>query len=289
MNIEGYFPGKPSTPFSLQLSEMPGYRKPDYNKFIDGTKTAVIYPLLSTVPRQNGILVSLSGGADSCTAAVVCRDAVEQYGRGMSLQCITFGTEYENKMGQTDIGNAWRFCAEKSIDHKYIALDELLSSWERTQPASLPIVKIDSIARLRSIMARRQADEKNLLLSGTGNYSEWLAREFSGGLSGSHFSFLHLLYKTEVIELGRHIGVPGYVLEKDSGASEVGLTVRDLYGVNYTDGLDAVLYLFDSGRTAEEISRQFGIDPEWLNRVQERMKNHDWRISCLGLEDCPRI
>lgn len=289
-----YFPGAPRRPFHLPLSRVPGYRPPDDEKVLQESANLVSY-MLDSGPKDkriglNGVLVSLSGGMDSSTTALVSRHAVESYGRGKKLVCVTISTDPRNEMEMEDVESARRLCKDFDIEHVYVDASPVLSAWEHVQPSPQgnPAAHFNRVARLRANIARQEAIARRMLVASTFTRSEFLLRAYSDGLPSPNFSFLGALYKTEVFDLGKHVGVPDYVQKKNPGGSELQHDDTTLYGADFRTGLDAAVFLLhESKKSPDQISRTFGIDKKWLERLHEHMTRQDWRVgtTSLGRED----
>ena len=93
-----------------------------------------------------------------------------------------------------------------------------------------------------------------------------------------HLAPLAHLYKSEVMDLARFIGVPEEVITQEPGCLEAWLD-RDVLGAGY-DLIDFVLYmLIDRGLDVNSISAEYGIDENWLKRLEKRIKFQKRRMT----------
>ncbi|OGK35768.1 NAD(+) synthase [Candidatus Roizmanbacteria bacterium RIFCSPLOWO2_01_FULL_38_12] len=114
------------------------------------------------------------------------------------------------------------------------------------------------MARLRMILLYDFARQHNALVCGTENRSEYHLGYFTRfGDAASDFEPLHHLYKTQVYELARHLGVPEKIrtTPPTAGLWKNQTDEKEL-GFSYEEA-DPVLYLyFDKKHTLEEIKNR---------------------------------
>lgn len=113
------------------------------------------------------------------------------------------------------------------------------------------------MARSRMIMLYDFAKENNALVVGTENRSEYFLGYFTRfGDEASDIEPLQHLYKTQVYEIAKHIGVPSSVINKKPSANLwESQTDEGEFGFLYAEA-DPVLYrYFDKKETLEEIEK----------------------------------
>ncbi len=99
--------------------------------------------------------------------------------------------------------------------------------------------------RVRMIMLYDFAKKNNALVVGTENKSEYLLGYFTRfGDEASDIEPIRHLYKTQVVKLARHLGIPSSIIEKTPSANLWETqTDEGEYGFSYKDA-DPVLFLF---------------------------------------------
>lgn len=132
------------------------------------------------------------------------------------------------------------------------------------------------MARLRMLTLYDQSVAWGGLVMGTSNKTEFLLGYSTiYGDSGVALQPIADLYKYQVRQLSRAIGVPKSIVEKAPSADLwVGQTDEDELGFTY-DSADQVLYLLvDERYTLEEVAEE-GFDYEFVHQIWERVKaNH---------------
>jgi len=276
-----YFIKPPKTDAVLRLESLPAYISLDYQHIEFMAASMVRYALdrVSEKIGTRGVLVTLSGGSDSSTVTAACKRAMS-YGVKSDLLAVTVVTDPDNRMESEDLESATSLCRQLNVEHKVFDARQIVDETDKIIGIDNSRVYADSVARARNALVRSTADKYGLLVAGTSNKSENMIRGFADGLAQPSFSFIRELYKTEVINFGRHLGVPESILSRDPGGSEMRRTEAELYGASYVDCLDAVLYLLDSNMKPEDISSH-GIDLEWLKDLETRVKDHEWRTRSL--------
>lgn len=240
----------------------------------------------------DGVVVGLSGGIDSTTAAAV---AVEALGRervyGLVLPADPSSPE--------NVRDAQQQAYELGIDFRTVdvqsVVDRLTESMTRDLhlPAvggggspELPRVPIrmavttdgpieqtvgNAIARVRMLALYFEANLRDRLVLGTGNRTEIALGYFTKyGDGGVDLQPLGDLYKTEVRALARHLGVPDEIVRKQPTAGLwEGQTDADELGAGY-ETIDAVLRrLVDGDESCTEIARSLDVDVELVETYAE--------------------
>jgi NAD+ synthase len=133
------------------------------------------------------------------------------------------------------------------------------------------------MARLRMVTLYDQSVAWGGLVMGTSNKTEFLLGYSTiYGDSGVALHPIADLYKTQVRQLARDLGVPRSILDKAPSADLwVGQTDEAELGFTY-EAADQVLFLLvDERYTVEEAAEESGFAPEFVARIWERVKaNH---------------
>lgn len=216
--------------------------------------------------KAKGIVIGISGGVDSAVTAFL---AVKALGKERVLGLIL--PYYENE----EIKDAILVCNILGIEYKIISIKSIIEEFEKILGLdSNKIVKGNLMVRTRMVILYSYANAKNYLVMGTSNRSEYLVGYFTKwGDGASDIAPLLNLYKTEIWEIAKKIGVPEKIIQKKPTA---GLwknqTDEDELGINYLI-LDQILHkMFDLKMKADEISKKLNISLEQIEYVKNLVR-----------------
>lgn len=116
--------------------------------------------------------------------------------------------------------------------------------------------------RIRMTLLYFYGERENYLVAGCTNLTERLIGFYVRyGDDASDIAPISHLYKTEVIELARYLGVPQRIVEKEPTPDLIpGITDEESFGMSYGD-VDFLLKNFEQGKGPEEID----------SRIEKRM------------------
>ena len=203
----------------------------------------------------NGIAVGLSGGLDS---AVVATLAV----RALGPDRVT-GVIMPANSQQEDIDDARMLAGRVGITPLEIDLSAPFDAMLNTLPPGNNMAVANIKPRLRMITLYHIANTNGLMVVGTGNRTELMVGYFTKhGDGGVDLLPLGSLYKHQVRELARGIGVPESIVTRPPSAGLwAGQTDEDEMGITYEE-LDAIL------EALENDSDLTGFDPATVDRVR---------------------
>ncbi len=222
----------------------------------------------------NGVVIGLSGGVDSSLVAALCAEAL---GKDKVLGIIMPSAT----TAQEDVNDANEFAATLGIEHKTIDIEGVLSavgSLLNTEPRSLASSNL--APRLRMAVLYYYANQLNRLVAGTGNRSELLVGYFTKyGDGGVDMLPIGDLYKHEICELAKIMGVPEKIISKAPSAGLwPGQTDEDEIGLSYNE-LDIILVaVFDGKETAEQAAKSTGIYIDKIRRVLSMHERNDHKL-----------
>jgi NAD+ synthase len=123
--------------------------------------------------------------------------------------------------------------------------------------------------RVRMIMLYEYANETNSLVCGTSNKSEILVGYFTKyGDGGVDFQPLGDLYKTQVFQLARYLGIPAPIIKKPPTAGLwVGQTDEKELRMSYQT-LDEILYGLEQKLQIGDIQKASGASKEQIERIR---------------------
>jgi NAD+ synthase len=208
----------------------------------------------------DGYVLGLSGGVDSATTAGLAVRAVGPE-RVLAALLPCHSQPRDARLGQ-------RVADTFGISTVTVDLSETFDLLvEALPPAEHLLAKANIKPRLRMTALYFLAQSHNYLVLGGGNKTELEVGYFTKyGDGGVDLLPLGDLYKTEVWELARELGVPQEVIDRPPTA---GLwpsqTDEDEMGITY-EALDQTLRAIASGNTDD-------IDPDTLEKVRGMMRN----------------
>jgi NAD+ synthase len=210
-----------------------------------------------------GVVVGLSGGVDSALAAAL---AVRGLGAG---RVHAFFLPYRTS-DPASAGHAGAVAAALGLEPRTIDVTPQVDAYfEREEPDADRVRRGNKMARERMSVLFDQAKKLGCLVLGTSNKTEiLLGYSTVFGDNASSINPNGDLYKQQVWQLARHLGVPAEVVDKPPSADLwPGQTSEGELGFDYRIA-DEVLYLmFDQGLSAAEIAER-GYPDEVVRRIE---------------------
>jgi NAD+ synthase len=221
--------------------------------------------------KAKGIVLGLSGGVDSSTAAALSAMAI---GGNKVLGLMLPERETYNPK---DVKHAELVAEKFGIKTEKIDITPALEALEKTIPVFDPedkLCKGNLKARIRVLYLYYYANKLNLIVCGSSDKSETMIGYFTKwGDVAADISPLMDLYKTQVRKLAKHIGVPDVIVEKPpSPMLWPGQTAEEEIGIKY-ETLDLILYGLEHFMKTEEIADQLGLQKDLVEKVKRR-----WQI-----------
>ncbi|MHB8352363.1 MAG: NAD+ synthase [Thermoplasmata archaeon] len=216
-----------------------------------------------------GVVLGLSGGIDSAVLARLARDAL---GAERVLGLLLPDRSYPAEL----LGETAAYADSLGIPHRTISMEPLAATARQLLPDVTDRVALGNLtARLRMTVLYTVARKKGYLVIGTGNKSELLLGYYTKfGDGAADLLPLGDLYKTEIRQLARELGVPEAIQTRPPSAGFwEGQTDEDELGVTYAVA-DAVLLGFEELRSIEEIAQAVGVEPALVRALEERVARH---------------
>ncbi|MFQ5536574.1 MAG: NAD+ synthase [Gemmatimonadota bacterium] len=216
-------------------------------------------------------VVGVSGGVDSAVSLyLACRALGPENVYGFRLPYRTSSTE--------SLEHAAMVLEATGAHARTIDISEPVDRYvEAYEPDVSPLRKGNLMARMRAVILFDQSAKLHALPLGTGNKSERLLGYFTWHADDSPpINPLGDLFKTQVWDLARHLGVPEVIVEKPATADLVrGVTDEDELGVGYHDA-DPILDGFLRGYAPEELIAA-GMDEAKVKLVWKRLQSTHWK------------
>ena len=201
-----------------------------------------------THPKIKSLVVGISGGIDSSVVSTLCAlTGMPTYVVGMPIN------QLENQESLSDSHGKWLRSKFNNVEFIKTDMSHVYDSYLQTISTDLgqnfvtnKLAQANTRSRLRMITLYQIATSVSGIVIGTGNKVEDYGVGFytKYGDGGVDIAPIADLYKTEVWELGKHLGVDQCIIDAPP-----------------TDGL------WDDGRTDED---QIGVSYEMLEWVMER-------------------
>ncbi|MFB0557801.1 MAG: NAD+ synthase [Candidatus Bathyarchaeia archaeon] len=132
------------------------------------------------------------------------------------------------------------------------------------------------MARVRMIIVYHYANALRSMVIGSSNKSEWLTGYFTKyGDGAADILPLAGLYKNQVRQLARHLGIPEKIVKKTPTAGLwPGQTDEGELGVTY-DNLDLILHRRERGMNEREIASELNLDVSLVRGIFDRVRNSE--------------
>ncbi|MDD1706419.1 MAG: NAD+ synthase [Methanoregulaceae archaeon] len=182
--------------------------------------------------ETKGIVIGISGGIDSALSAVMCCRAVG-CDRVYGLTLTTAVTRAD------DITDASDLCRTLGMHHTVMSIEPVLSAYRQMPGYSeTPYLLGNLMARTRMVILYYHANRDSLLVCGTSNRTEYLLGYTTkfGDNAADLQPVIHL-YKTDIFEYARELGIPDRIIQKtptaglwagQSDEAEIGLTYPEI-------------------------------------------------------------
>ncbi|HPC27630.1 MAG TPA: NAD+ synthase [Candidatus Methanomethylicus sp.] len=225
---------------------------------------------------HRGVVLGLSGGIDSATVAAL---SVEALGKQKVLALIM---PEDGSTPREDSDDAISYAEELGISYRIVnitnatrcVISSVASGENRVAEGNIK-------ARIRMLTLYYFANSECRIVVGSGDRSELLIGYFTKyGDGGADVLPIGGLYKTQVRQLAKSIGIPSRIISKKSSPCLWdGQTAEGELGIDY-DQLDIILHmLVDRKMKREEIADQLGEGGDALvDKIKERIDNNAHKL-----------
>lgn len=226
-------------------------------------------------------VIGLSGGIDS---AVSCLLAVEALG---PENVLAVRMPYISSLPES-MDHAQLVINQTGVEHITVSITGMIDSLFTQFPSASKLRRGNAMARARMIILYDQSEAFRGLVVGTGNKTEiLLGYSTIYGDSACALNPLGDLYKTQVRQLAREIGVPTVIVDKPPSADLwIGQTDEDELGFTYEE-VDKLLYLLVDERYKPGDCIEAGFSEEFVNKVIALIRKNQFKqvmppIASLG-------
>lgn len=198
-------------------------------------------------------VIGISGGIDSSTSLFLLAQALPKE------NIIAFHMPYFETFSE----NIELIKQATDVSVQNISIKPIVDAAKQTLGLSdtteIERVRIGNIAaRTRMIILYDFAKKYSALVCGTENKSEYHLAYFTRfGDEASDIEPIQHLYKTQVYQLAKHLGVPKKVIEqKPTAGLWAGQTDEGQFGFTYEEADQVLYYYFEQKLTVEEIEKK---------------------------------
>jgi NAD+ synthase (glutamine-hydrolysing) len=273
-------PASAHSQFSILNSQLPVVTQAHFDPSVDFlnmdcdlVRGWLVEFLRDEVQRRRGfqdVVIALSGGVDSALTAFLCAEA--------------FGPKHIHA-----IRMPYHTSSKESLEHAQLVVDALginvmtvdisgaVDGYAQLDPQMDGRRKGNVMARTRMIVLFDQSQKLGAIPVGTGNKTERLFGYYTWHADDSPpVNPLGDLFKSQVWQLARHVGVPEAIVAKPASADLiVGQTDEADFGITY--GLaDRILHFLLQGYSPDKLV-VLGFDATDVALVKKRLDSTHWK------------
>jgi len=227
--------------------------------------TETIEKFLSEQIEKNhakGVILGLSGGIDSAVLAYICKRKLKE----KTLAIIMPDTS----ITPLETEDALKMISLTGIEYKLIDINPIVNEYSMYLEPNEK-AKGNLRARIRTNILYYYANAKNYLVLGSSDKSENLIGYFTKfGDGASDLTPIISLYKLQVREIAKYLGVPDKIISKKSSPHLwKEHDAEEELGVSYEE-IDSILYcLCDKKLSVDETVKMTQIEKSIVDKVHE--------------------
>ena len=217
--------------------------------------------------NSKGLIFGMSGGIDSAVIAYLCARVFKKE----SLALVLPDSKITPKI---DTEDGLKMIELLGIEYKLLDINMILSQYSKVlEPNNLALGNLR--ARIRANLLYYYANVKNYLVVGSSDKSEFLIGYFTKFGDGSADILpIVSLYKTQIRELAKFLGVPDNIIAKKSSPQLwIGHEAEKEIGATYEE-IDSILYcLYEKNMSVDEVVKTTEIQKDLINKIRLRYEN----------------
>jgi len=232
--------------------------------------TRFIHSEITRVGMSRAVL-NLSGGIDSAIVAYLAAEALGPQ------NVLAIRLPYKTS-SQDSLDHAQLVIDDLGLPSITVPITDMADALINREPDMPNVRKGNIMARCRMIVAYDQSEAFKGLVIGTGNKTEiLLGYSTLFGDSACALNPIGDLYKTQVRQLSRAIGVPAAIIDKPPSADLwTGQTDEGELGFTYEEA-DRLLYLLVDQRYIPEECVEAGFDEGFVRTVVRRIQRNQFK------------
>jgi len=218
---------------------------------------------------SNGIIFGLSGGVDSAVLAYLCAAVIKEKTIAIIMPDSKVSPEAETN-------DALNIVDSLKLNYKLIDINQIHKEYYKIlEPEDKALGNLR--ARIRKNILYYYANSKNLTVLGSSDRSEYLIGYFTKfGDGASDILPIASLYKTQIRELAKFLGISDKIISKKSSPNLWPNHDAEFeIGASY-ENIDVILYcMMDKKLTRDETSQQTNIKPEVVEKIYQLYKKSE--------------
>jgi len=218
--------------------------------------------------KADGVIFGLSGGIDSTVVAYLAAKIFGKRALALVMPDSTVSPSNETS-------DALKVVGELELDYKLIDIDVIHKVYSNhLEPDERALGNLR--ARIRANIIYYYANLKNFLVLGTSDKSEYSIGYFTKFGDGSADLLpISKLYKTQLREFAKILGVPNNIITKKSSPNlwKEHIAEEEL-GITYEE-IDSILYCLEKRLTIDEIIKKTEIKKESVEMIYH-MHEKSW-------------
>jgi NAD+ synthase len=218
---------------------------------------------------SKGVIFGLSGGIDSAVIAYLCNNAIKEKTLAVIMPDSKISPESETN-------DALKIVDSLGIDYKLLDINSIHKEFNMVlEPEDKALGNLR--ARIRMNILYYYANLKNLVVLGSSDKSEFNIGYFTKFGDGAADTLpIVSIYKTQVRELAKHLGIDEKIITKKSSPHLwPNHEAEHEIGVEY-EQIDSILYcLIDKKLSVEDTAKESQIDIKIVEKIYSMYKNSE--------------